>query len=31
MNKLGDAIRKHFSGLYKINLEAEVTGGGISV
>ena len=30
-NKLGDAIRKKFSGLYKMNPEVEVTGGGSSV
>ena len=30
-NELGDAIRKHFSSLYKMNPEAEVTKGGSSV
>ena len=27
-NKLGDAIRNHFSSLYKMNPEVEITGGG---
>ena len=31
MNKLRDVNRKHFSGLYKMNPEVEVTGGGSSV
>lgn len=30
-NKLGDSIRKHFSRLYKMNPEGEVTGGGSGV
>ena len=30
-NKLGDAIRKKFSGLYKMNPEVGVSGGGSSV